>query len=114
MRPHCDAIFQNIRPNFAVIAHKTLSFATTNLCAFRNPLCRKLILSNFIAYDGLFLFSASYWNELTQVGSGGFFVTSFNFKIFIARCLPINAESQPEADLMSLAAALNVVINSHL
>ncbi|KAH7658926.1 hypothetical protein IHE45_17G121300 [Dioscorea alata] len=113
-KARCDAIFRNSRPNFAAIAHKTLSFANTNLCAFRNPLCRKLILSNYTSSDGLFLFSASSWNEATQVGSGGFFVSSFSYNIFLAGSLPISAETHAEAELITLAAALNSVINSHL
>ncbi|KAH7657245.1 hypothetical protein IHE45_17G008900 [Dioscorea alata] len=113
-KARCDAIFRNSMPNFSAIAHKSLSFANTNLCAFRNPLCRKLILSNYTSSDGLFLFSTSSWNDATQVGSGGFFVSSFNYNIFLAGSLPISAETHAEAELITLAAALNSVINLHL
>lgn len=68
----CDAIFRNIRLNFSVIALQAINYANVNLCALRNPICRNLIISNFTSFDGLFLFSASSWSEMNQVGRGVF------------------------------------------
>lgn len=73
----CDAIFHNINPNFYVIAHKALSYANENICGHENPICRKLILTNFACSDGLFLFSASSRNDQRQVGYGGAFCFFF-------------------------------------
>lgn len=94
---------------FFVIVIKVVSYANANLSALKNSSCRKLILSNFTSSDNPFLFSMSSWNATHQVRSGGFFVSFSDFNIFIAGCLSLNAESQIEADILTLAATLNVV-----
>lgn len=87
-KARCDAIFRNSRPNFIFIAHKALSYANQSSFAYGNYNCRHLILSNFVSSDGLFLFIATSWNDQTQVGFGGFFISSFNYVIVFAGCLP--------------------------
>ncbi|XP_039129760.1 uncharacterized protein LOC120265854 isoform X1 [Dioscorea cayenensis subsp. rotundata] len=74
----------------------------------------RLILSNFTSSDSLILLSMASWNATHQVCSGGFLVSSPNYSILIVGCLLLKAESQLEADILTLVVALNVVTSMPL
>lgn len=113
-KSRCEAIFQNITPNFTNLGCKAIAHVNDFKHDNASLTGQRLIINNFLSSDGHLMFFASNWTLSNKVGHLGFFLTTPTYSISCAGSCRFVAESALESELKALGIALRSSLDRHL
>ncbi|XP_039136204.1 uncharacterized protein LOC120273607 [Dioscorea cayenensis subsp. rotundata] len=113
-KARCEAIFNNIIPNFTNISVKAIAHVKDFMQENASLVGRKLLLNNFSTSSGSFLFFAHRWIDSSNIGKLGFFISSHTYRVSCVGCCSFSMDSHLQAGLKALCIAVQSSLDRQL